>query len=106
MELDPTLADAWNNLGAALYFLGRPEEALQAWETAVEQDPSQYETLFNIGIKAPELGRLDQARGGSAALHRYRSRAAVCGRYRGGAAPPASTRRLKGEVFEDSGAAE
>jgi arylsulfatase A-like enzyme/Tfp pilus assembly protein PilF len=62
VELDPTLADAWNNLGAALYFLERPEEALGAWEEAVAQDPSQYETLFNIGIKAPELGRLEQAR--------------------------------------------
>jgi Tfp pilus assembly protein PilF len=68
VELDPTLSDAWNNLGAALYFLDRPVEALEAWEEAVEQDPLQYETLFNIGIKAPELGRLAQAR---SALRRF-----------------------------------
>jgi arylsulfatase A-like enzyme/Tfp pilus assembly protein PilF len=62
VDLDPALADAWNNLGAALYYLGRPQEALTAWEEAVKQDPSQYETLFNIGVKAPELGQMERAK--------------------------------------------
>jgi len=77
VNLDRALADAWNNLGAALYYLGRPQEALTAWEEAVEQDPSQYETLFNIGVKAPELGQMERAKW---ALRRF-IETAPAGRY-------------------------
>jgi Tfp pilus assembly protein PilF len=77
VDLDPALADAWNNLGAALYYLGRPQEALTAWEEAVRQDPTQYETLYNIGIKAPELGQMERAKW---ALRRF-IETAPAGRY-------------------------
>jgi arylsulfatase A-like enzyme/Tfp pilus assembly protein PilF len=77
VNLDRALADAWNNLGAALYYLGRPQEALTAWEEAVEQDPSQYETLFNIGVKAPEFGQMERAKW---ALRRF-IETAPAGRY-------------------------
>ncbi|MGB6851923.1 MAG: sulfatase-like hydrolase/transferase, partial [Thermoanaerobaculia bacterium] len=77
VDLVPELADAWNNLGAALYYLGRPLEALTAWEEAVKQDPSQYETLFNIGVKAPELGQVERAKW---ALRRF-IETAPAGRY-------------------------
>jgi tetratricopeptide (TPR) repeat protein len=40
----------------------RRAEALDAWQAAVEHDPEQYETWFNLGVKAPELGRFDLAR--------------------------------------------
>lgn len=61
-SLDPDLPDAWNNLGAALYLLGRRSEALEAWREAVAQDPKQYEALYNLGMKAPEVGDWELAR--------------------------------------------
>ncbi|MGB5999341.1 MAG: hypothetical protein WBI00_02545, partial [Thermoanaerobaculia bacterium] len=46
-------------------------------EEAVKQDPSQYETLFNIGVKAPELGQVERAKW---ALRRF-IETAPAGRY-------------------------
>ena len=62
MELDPRRANAWNNLGVARYQTGDRAGALTAWAQAVEIDPQLYDTLYNLGVKAAEAGRLDQAR--------------------------------------------
>jgi choline-sulfatase len=62
IELAPEAAGAWSNQGAALYLLDRRAEAVTAWRRAVEIDPEQYEALFNLGIKAPEVGELETAR--------------------------------------------
>jgi tetratricopeptide (TPR) repeat protein len=62
IELAPEAAGAWSNQGAALYLLDRRAEAVAAWRRAVELDPEQYEALFNLGIKAPEVGDLETAR--------------------------------------------
>ena len=61
-ELRPSSASAWNQYGVALYLQGRPLEALEAWQRSVELDPDAFDTLFNLGTKAAELGRPDLAR--------------------------------------------
>lgn len=61
-ELRPTSASAWNQYGVALYLQGRPMEALEAWQRSVALDPDAFDTLFNLGTKAVELGREDLAR--------------------------------------------
>jgi arylsulfatase A-like enzyme/thioredoxin-like negative regulator of GroEL len=53
---------AWNYLGVALYNLGRPREALDAWEEATALDPGNYDLLYNLGLVAAEQGDLARAR--------------------------------------------
>ena len=48
----PGLPLAWNNLGVALYQLGQPGEALDAWQRAVDLKPDLWDALWNLGVKA------------------------------------------------------
>lgn len=59
---DANRAPAWNSLGVALMLLDRPSEALDAWQRCLEVDPSQFDTLFNLGMQAARLGRTELAR--------------------------------------------
>jgi arylsulfatase A-like enzyme/Flp pilus assembly protein TadD len=59
---------AWNNLGVALYQLGRREDAVDAWQQAVTYKPDLWDALWNLGLKAAEIGRARQAR---VALERF-----------------------------------
>ncbi len=61
-ELRPSSAPAWNHLGVALFMQARPLEALEVWQRSVSLDPNQFDTLFNLGVQAAELGRPDLAR--------------------------------------------
>ena len=61
VALDPSRAEAWNNLGVARYTLGHRDAALDAWQRAVEIDPENLDTLYNLGTRAAELGRREQA---------------------------------------------
>lgn len=58
----PGLHHAWNYLGVALYNLGRPAEAVEAWERAVALDPEDFDLLYNLGLVAAERGDLARAR--------------------------------------------
>lgn len=62
LGLNPDLPRAWNNLGVALYQLGDVDGALDAWQHAVDRDPRLVDALWNLGLKAIERGRYDQAR--------------------------------------------
>ena len=62
LELDDKLPNAWNNLGVARYYLGDGPGALEAWQRALDLNPRQFDTLFNLGLKAAELGETDLAR--------------------------------------------
>ena len=42
VELDPTYAAAWNNLGIGYEQLGRFDDARKAYEKALEIDPAQH----------------------------------------------------------------
>ncbi|HSL85081.1 MAG TPA: tetratricopeptide repeat protein, partial [Thermoanaerobaculia bacterium] len=59
---NPALPHAWNYLGVALYNLGRPGEALEAWERATALDPENYDLLYNLGLVAAEQGDVARAR--------------------------------------------
>ncbi|MEM8931177.1 MAG: sulfatase-like hydrolase/transferase [Acidobacteriota bacterium] len=62
VEIDPSLATAWNTYGVALTLRGRPAEGLEAWQRAVELDPDLFDTLYNLGVQAAAEGRPDLAR--------------------------------------------
>ena len=59
-RLQPADVDAWCDLGEALLALGRPEEALAAWDRAVALRPSP-DLHANRGVALRQSGRLDEA---------------------------------------------
>ena len=62
VERQRELPRAWNNFGVALWQLGEKEKALDAWQQAVDFDPRLWDALWNLGLKAAELGKTAQAR--------------------------------------------
>jgi tetratricopeptide (TPR) repeat protein len=62
VELNPSSAEAWNNLGNALLALGEAAEARRALEAAVSADPTLADAPYNLGSLFLQQGRLDQAR--------------------------------------------
>ena len=46
----------------ARYRLADGAGALTAWRRCIELDPAQFDTLYNLGVKAAELGDPDLAR--------------------------------------------
>lgn len=57
-QLLPGFAPAAANLGATLGELGRTDEALAAFETALAADPENEQVLNNLGVLYRETGRL------------------------------------------------
>jgi tetratricopeptide (TPR) repeat protein len=47
LELDPRNVDARTDLGTAYFHLGRPQDALQEYRTALAIDPTHQPTMFN-----------------------------------------------------------
>ncbi len=62
LALNPDLALSWNYLGLALFNQSQVEEALDAWQRAVELDPGDLDLLYNLGTVAAGSGRSDLAR--------------------------------------------
>jgi len=58
----PQLTDAWEQLGHCLMALGRPEEALEAFETAMELSGGARHVAGAMAGALLRLGRLDEAR--------------------------------------------
>lgn len=50
VELDATLAPSWNVLAYALEELGRPADAVNAYQRALEVDPQYTTARFNLGL--------------------------------------------------------
>ena len=48
VQLDPTNADAFNNLGASLHAVNRLKDAAIAFETAVDINPNHYTARLNL----------------------------------------------------------
>ncbi len=62
LELNEALPLAWNYLGTALYNLGSPDEALEAWDRALILEPANSDVLYNVAIVAMEAGDRVKAR--------------------------------------------
>lgn len=61
VRIAPGHWEAWNNLGVMAYQLGRRDEALAAWERAIEENPESAETYNNIGTLLQDSGKLEAA---------------------------------------------
>jgi len=62
LALNRQLPLAWNYLGVALVNLGRPDEALDAWDQALALQPDDYDVLYNLAFVAARAGDADRAR--------------------------------------------
>ena len=62
LAVDSNRAEAWNLLGVALRRLDEPGKALDAWQRALELDPEDWDTLYNLGTEAAAAGREALAR--------------------------------------------
>jgi tetratricopeptide (TPR) repeat protein len=62
IELNPNDAEAYNNLGLTLHYLGRSGEALQALEQGVAADPGHQRIRLTQGFVNSQLGNVQQAR--------------------------------------------
>lgn len=62
IHLDPTLSNAYTNLGNLLYRTGSILDARALYEKAIEVDPNQPEAHYNLGFLLFEEGNLLQAR--------------------------------------------
>ncbi len=62
VDLRPTYAEAWNELGFALRQTGQYGEALTAYDQALRLRPNYPEALEYLGEVYVKLGRLDDAR--------------------------------------------
>jgi tetratricopeptide (TPR) repeat protein len=58
----PTLADAWNELGYALRHQRRHAESIDAYREALRLRPEFPEALEYLGEAYVDMGKLDQAR--------------------------------------------
>ncbi len=61
IHLDPTLANAYTNLGNLLYRSGAIEDAKILYEKAIQVDANQPEAHYNLGFLEFEEGRLENA---------------------------------------------
>jgi hypothetical protein len=61
VQVMPTFARAWNNLGIAAARLGRAEEAVQDYRTAIARDPKLAAPLNNLGSLHLQSGDVEAA---------------------------------------------
>jgi superkiller protein 3 len=62
VRLKPDYVKAHNNLGIVYLKLGRPDDAIREYETAIGLDPDFIEAHFNLGIVYLDKGLLEKAR--------------------------------------------
>ena len=60
IDLDPTYAPAWNNLGIAFEQEGRFDEAREAYETALDLDPDNFMIEQNYDLFLEVNDRVNQ----------------------------------------------
>ena len=64
VELDPTYAEAWNNLAIAYEQAGRFDDARKAYETAIKLDPKNTMIRQNYDLFKEINDRTQKRRGG------------------------------------------
>ena len=62
LSKDSTIVSAWNNMGIALFNLGRTEEALSSYEFAARLNTNDADVYYNIGLVNYRLGNLISAK--------------------------------------------
>jgi len=62
VRLAPNFSEAHNALGFAQIRAGRPDEAAQSFQRVLEQDPSQVEAIYGLGLLASDRDEWPQAR--------------------------------------------
>jgi len=62
LALDPDVSLAHNALGVIAAETGHPDEAIERWKRAVELNPKEWDTLFNLGKLLRQRGREAEAR--------------------------------------------
>jgi arylsulfatase A-like enzyme/Tfp pilus assembly protein PilF len=62
LRLDPDVSRAHNALGVIAAETGHPDEAIAHWKRAVELNPREWDTLFNLGKLLRRQGREAEAR--------------------------------------------
>jgi len=61
LKADPTLAGAYTAYGVTMSHMGKKGDAIVAWQKAVELDPSDSNTLYNLWLELARAGRRDEA---------------------------------------------
>lgn len=61
VRLDPTLTQAWLNMGNSLYFLGKYQDSLAAYEAAISLDPNNASAWRGRGQALQAQNRTDEA---------------------------------------------
>jgi arylsulfatase A-like enzyme/tetratricopeptide (TPR) repeat protein len=62
LALDPDVSRAHNALGVIAAETGHPDDAIAHWKRAVELNPREWDTLFNLGKLLRRQGREAEAR--------------------------------------------
>jgi tetratricopeptide (TPR) repeat protein len=102
LETEPGFADAQQLRGVALALLGRPEEALAAFDAALARNPEYVEALVHRGLVLADLGRGEDA---EASLGRATQAQANGGRFpRAVAGRLANLHAQLGEAYAEAGA--
>jgi Flp pilus assembly protein TadD len=61
LSLDPDVSRAHNALGVIAVETGRPDEAIEHWKRAVELNPREWDTVFNLARLLRQRGRAAEA---------------------------------------------
>ena len=61
LSLDPDVSRAHNALGVIAVETGRPDEAIEHWKRAVELNPREWDTVFNLAKLLRQRGRMAEA---------------------------------------------
>lgn len=62
LDNNPAMIDIWRKLGTAFMALERPEDALNAFEKALDLNRADLRVVIQVGEALAALGRLDEAR--------------------------------------------
>ncbi|HKR74654.1 MAG TPA: tetratricopeptide repeat protein [Candidatus Nitrosocosmicus sp.] len=61
IEINPQYADAYNNKGLSLYYLGNNQEAIACYDKAIESNPYFADAFFNKGMSLSALSKFPEA---------------------------------------------
>lgn len=60
LDIWPDHSDAWDNLGVLLRSVGRLDEAVDAFARAIDIEPRQHKSLYNLGLMKLSFGEFEE----------------------------------------------